>query len=505
MRNIVIRRNVLLPAILVLGLILRLYKIGLESLWFDEVGVVDRATRGVFEFLFGEHIGVSYRLILNFWMKFFGISEISIRLPSVFFAVGSLMLTYKIGAFLFSKKVGLYSAFLLAISPFHIFYSQDATNYSLSSFLILSSMWFFFKILSRTNNKYDLIGYSIVSILALYSNLLSVIVIFLQNAFFLIKRPFSLRKWIKCQLSILIVSLLYFIPLGYFYFFKQSDFFKIRINWIPVFSMQYLLDLFKTYCYGGSGFGLEIFPEWIVFVLCCLQGGAFILGILSTKKRFYIIVLAVWIIFPVLVISFFSIFVIPLFVIRYFIFALPAFYIIVALGISRLKRKFIQGCVLWAISVLMIIPLNAYFSKNKKVCWEKIIYYVNTHINEQNDIIMLTQAQDVQMWGYYGKTGAKYIKDVCQWNSIIREDINTMRGGHIYYDGENMIVGISNFSQVEKLISEKFVKEGKNIWIILSHWPCCSEKIEAYLNQFYIKTMGKEFNKRKLMYYKLRQ
>ncbi|MBK8555596.1 MAG: glycosyltransferase family 39 protein, partial [Lewinellaceae bacterium] len=46
-------------------------------------------------------------------MKIFGISIAALRLPSMLFAVLGILLTFRLGALLFSKKTGLIAAFLL--------------------------------------------------------------------------------------------------------------------------------------------------------------------------------------------------------------------------------------------------------------------------------------------------------------------------------------------------------------------------------------------------------
>ncbi|MCD4812149.1 glycosyltransferase family 39 protein [bacterium] len=57
---------------------------------------------------------------------FFGITENAARIPNLIAGVVSVSLIYKIGKYYFNEKTGLVSAWLMAISPLHIAYSNTA-------------------------------------------------------------------------------------------------------------------------------------------------------------------------------------------------------------------------------------------------------------------------------------------------------------------------------------------------------------------------------------------
>ncbi|RKY36518.1 MAG: hypothetical protein DRP78_03400 [Candidatus Omnitrophota bacterium] len=137
------QRTWILASIIVLGAFLRIYNLGAESLWYDEVGSIDQATRSLPVLFSKFHLSPLYFVLLKYWMRLFGASEFVLRLPSVLFGVGALFLIYKIGQMLFNTRVGLLSSLILAISPFHLFYCQEARHYSLFIFLTLLSNFFF--------------------------------------------------------------------------------------------------------------------------------------------------------------------------------------------------------------------------------------------------------------------------------------------------------------------------------------------------------------------------
>jgi mannosyltransferase len=72
-----------------------------------------------------------HNLALFAIIKLFGDSEWCLRLPSVIFGVANIVVLYWLGAMTVGRAAGLIGAVLLALSPFHLWYSQEARTYSL--------------------------------------------------------------------------------------------------------------------------------------------------------------------------------------------------------------------------------------------------------------------------------------------------------------------------------------------------------------------------------------
>lgn len=182
------RQNLFLFFLFILGAGLRIFQLGVESLWYDEVGTIDQATRDLTA-LFSEFYQDPplYPFLLRYWMLALGPSEISLRLLSVVFSVASLFLLYSISSSLFNRKIGYISTFLLSVSPFHIFYSQEVRYYSLSLFLVLASIFLFQKVLRRDKNACH-ICLCIVNVFLLLSNAISVVIILIEIIFYYKKK-----------------------------------------------------------------------------------------------------------------------------------------------------------------------------------------------------------------------------------------------------------------------------------------------------------------------------
>jgi len=84
--------------VLFLALILRLINLN-QSLWLDEaVGAitVKGPFLGIFEELRGDFHPPLYHILMWGWVRIFGASEISLRMPSVLFGVGTVLVIKKL-------------------------------------------------------------------------------------------------------------------------------------------------------------------------------------------------------------------------------------------------------------------------------------------------------------------------------------------------------------------------------------------------------------------------
>lgn len=110
-----------------------------------------------------------YYLISWVWFKIFGNSITVARSLSVFISLAIFPCIYWLCRELFrSPATGWIAIALVAISPFHLLYAQEARPYSLWSLTILLSSIFLLRAI-RTANNYNWILYSITLTLSLYT------------------------------------------------------------------------------------------------------------------------------------------------------------------------------------------------------------------------------------------------------------------------------------------------------------------------------------------------
>lgn len=123
------RQWIPIALILLLATGLYLYQLGTESLWLDELSSIRSAKE--LELTSERPL---YYILLRIWMQF-GTSDAWLRGLSVFFALGSVFLTYQLGRRLAGQTTGLIAALLLALSPLFINHAQEVRMYTLGTFL----------------------------------------------------------------------------------------------------------------------------------------------------------------------------------------------------------------------------------------------------------------------------------------------------------------------------------------------------------------------------------
>jgi len=163
-------------AIIVLAAGLRLLQLGNENLWLDEVFQVGYS-RDVSP---GSIKGLS-QLLLHFVLRA-SESEFILRLPSVVFSVGEVALIYVLTLRLFSRRTAALASLFLALSPLHVWYSQEVRWYSQWSFLSTLTFLLLLQLLDGARLKVW-IGYAVVSVINMYTFILSVFVLLLQAGF----------------------------------------------------------------------------------------------------------------------------------------------------------------------------------------------------------------------------------------------------------------------------------------------------------------------------------
>jgi 4-amino-4-deoxy-L-arabinose transferase-like glycosyltransferase len=141
----------LLLAILLFAVILRLYRLDAQSFWNDEGNSARLSERPLNLILEGTASDIhppAYYVLLHYWRALFGQSEFALRCLSVVAGLALVAFTYLLGRHLFDEATGLAAAFLGAISPFTVYYSQEARMYALVAALSAVSVYLLLRLLN---------------------------------------------------------------------------------------------------------------------------------------------------------------------------------------------------------------------------------------------------------------------------------------------------------------------------------------------------------------------
>jgi hypothetical protein len=204
--------KILIFLITILGAILRIYKISERSIWLDEAITAQVSQSGIIGIILNRaQTGIHppfYFILIYFWTRIFGCSETSLRSFSLIFGVLSIPLLYKLVNKICDRATAIISSLLFSLSPFLIYFSQEARMYPLFTFLALLSLNYVYDLVSRKFSKKNLIKILIINSLLLYTHFFSSLLILAENIFIFItqKKNFkNIKSWLITQFIILII------------------------------------------------------------------------------------------------------------------------------------------------------------------------------------------------------------------------------------------------------------------------------------------------------------
>jgi mannosyltransferase len=236
--------------IILLSFGLRVYRLDAQSLWWDEMYTTVQASMApgeLLESLFEDRVHTPlYFFVLLGWGEI-GRSAFILRYFSVVAGVLTIPLIYVMGQRLNGRAVGLLAAFLLAIAPFHIWFSQEARMCSFLALNALAANYFLLRLLHR-EKRGDWIAYTVALTFTLYSHYLGVLILIAHYAFFSFyyryhyrQNPQRFKRWFVCGAVAGGLFLAWFLAV-----FLVSSFTEASISWIaPVRWYEPLVTLFS--------------------------------------------------------------------------------------------------------------------------------------------------------------------------------------------------------------------------------------------------------------------
>ncbi|MBI4557325.1 MAG: glycosyltransferase family 39 protein [Candidatus Hydrogenedentes bacterium] len=135
------------------AVLVRLYGIDNESIWYDETYSLSYLTKpSLIECLQqvrrDEPSMPLYFILEYLWARCFGHSVTTMRLLSVLFSVLTVPLIYGIGRDLYGRRAGLIAALFVAGAPLHLRYGLEIRMYALSWLLALCSVYTLLRVAS---------------------------------------------------------------------------------------------------------------------------------------------------------------------------------------------------------------------------------------------------------------------------------------------------------------------------------------------------------------------
>lgn len=188
------RLNFLIPAaFFLLNLLLKIRFVHYASLALDEPFSVYFAQFSI-ETLLAElskgNNAPLFEVILHFWIKLFGISELSVRMPSVIFSSIAVVALFNYCKHNFNLQTAIWACLFFTFSNYQLYFAQEARAYPLFMLLAMLSMNEYTKLSCSRSSKIYHIKYIIINILLLYCHYFGWFILFIQGALQIILKKY---------------------------------------------------------------------------------------------------------------------------------------------------------------------------------------------------------------------------------------------------------------------------------------------------------------------------
>jgi mannosyltransferase len=373
-----------LPAILVLATWLRLHGISDKSLWTDE-GVSAAFTR-LDWFDFGRILWrregnmTLYYLLLRAWTQM-GDSVAMIRGFSVLWSVGTVVAVFALSRKLFGDGTGLVAALLMAVNAYSVRYAQEARSYSMVAFLVTLATYFLVRAI-ESGRKRDWTWYVVASSLGVYAHFFAVLVTVAHALVVWWALPTKKSEFLQALKKIGWWTL----PVWVFIATTGAG----PIAWITRQKWSDLVLAFRQYA-GNAGAALA----WLYLGLVSVF-------VIATKNGWKKWLLLAWFAVPVAITLMVSL-ARPVFLARYMNICLPALVLMVAAGVTALRRWWIAAPVAGLICWFALAGVRSYYVRDFDIAREdcrSATAYVLAHAR-QGDTIAFHKGQNRFVFSYY--------------------------------------------------------------------------------------------------------
>ena len=355
--------TVLLPmGIVLLNLILKGMFLGSNSLGGDEPFSVHHAQMDVFSIV--NHLSTGnnpplYELILHFWIDCFGISEFSVRVPSLIFNCITVLCLYKIGKEFFNVRVAVYASLMFVFSNYQIFFSHEARVYALMGMLTTVSMLYFLKIARNSEGeKRNRVVLICANVFLIYAHYFGFFVLLVQGLFILFSGKLRLEHGRFLWWSVVMYFVLYLpnITVVVHRALESSS----GKQWVN--SPGGLEDMYNI-VRGYTNAPVVTVVSLVFLSLALLK----YLLIKTEKSTIQTRVIIVWFLFPFLLMFLISYWV-PIFTDRYLMFVSIAFCVLLAIACdSLIEKKLYRFIVPVIMCVLFLVTAKPNFSNGRNV------------------------------------------------------------------------------------------------------------------------------------------
>ena len=361
-----------------------------------------------------------YYIFLHFWLGFTSLLELNptefvVRFPSAIFAALSSVMIFLLGRRFLGLAAGLVGASLYLLNDLELVYAQETRSYALQLLLICITWYAFFAILTaESRQKRWWTCYAIVTIVAIYTQLFSLLILAAQVVTFggLAFLPGPWRSKARQQLRSFLISLMgifvFIIPLLY------ASRHGSKTGWLPIPQPMDIYLLFLTIC-ANSRIYLYLLLALCLLGLCVAMFAYRSWGVRLLSKASLVdgaddkrlsglqqllpvsFALLCWIIVPVVLSYTISQGPTRLFSSRYLVTIVPAFVLLVGLGIVVLHWRVVQVALALCLLLLTLHYVPLYYQNPQVEDWNTTVSWLEQHYQANDGLVCYDNAQGCQV------------------------------------------------------------------------------------------------------------
>ncbi len=396
-------------AILGLAFLARIVALDAQGLWRDEVDQWRFALQSWGEmlrnFTRAGWNGPLYSPLLRVWIALTGESPFAMRFFSLLWGVLSVALLYVLVKRLVADTVhgenaARWSALLLALSPYMVWYAQEIKMYTWVPLLVLLALYALDRACIRPSWRWWA-TVLIATSLAFYSHLLAALLIPVEVLWFWLHPRRQPRAWQGGALTLALLTLPY-LPM---------------LRWIAPMLLAERQTGYPAYTLAEMA--TTLFGGWTLGVSQSLSGGrlplyvALFLGMmalvgmaaLTFRKRFVALTqLWLWMLVPLLLLWLVSLRG-PIFTDRYLIWAAPAFYVLAGTGLATIHNFRRWSIVILLLHVLFLNGVGLYRQATipMKPQFQLATRYIEAH-RAPDELLLFQIPYNHHVMGYYAET-----------------------------------------------------------------------------------------------------
>ncbi|MDD1656894.1 MAG: glycosyltransferase family 39 protein [Methanomicrobiales archaeon] len=425
----------ILLGVVLAGFLLRFLNLGKYSLWLDEASTLTFARESLLE-IWGTSAAGEFNPPLFYWMEHlmisFGESEAVLRFLPALLGSLTLVVMYLAAREVLDRPSSLIAVTLLAFSPFHVFYSQEARAYAPMLFFFSLALLFFLRA-TRRGGYGNWIAFGAFSALAFWTHFYAFVPVGVLILLAFVFRARVISKNLKEAAAPLLATGVFFLvalPLVV----TTIQLFSQRTGGGPTFGVQGLELITDTLVWISSG--INDIPGYSVFLTIVLLA-FFIVGVawFASRDRALAVLLVSGFVLPLLVSVVLS-YRMPMDP-RYLICLQPFLFLGVAASFPALCRRLrIRYLAVAAVLLILLasLPLFAsYYTTSPKTDWRGFSGYLAGQTST-GDLVVVLPGYILQPLGYYyqNETDGTLLYGVYTTGEL--ENIAASAGSHrIYY------------------------------------------------------------------------